>query len=158
MKKLFAVFILLFLAVGVLSAQFAKGGTAWVSVKSVTLKSSTWFFASNKGTLLYGDEVSILQVSGSWVEVRLTRSTAITGWVTTSNLSGRRVVVTGGTGGASASELGLAGKGFNAEVENAYKADGNLNYADVDKTEAITVSDEELLRFMREGRLFTGDN
>jgi hypothetical protein len=72
-----------------------------------------------------------------------------------SSLSARQIV-TSGTG-ASANEVALAGKGFNKEVENAYKAGGSLNYADVDKTEAITVSPEELLKFVTEGRLITGE-
>ena len=156
MKRTFAVFIFLFLIAGTVSAQIARGGTAWVAVKSLTLKSSTWFFAVNKGTIEYGDEVSVLQISGKWAEVRSARTSA-TGWVDSANLSARRVVASASPGGATAREVALAGKGFNQEVEDSYRADGNYNYADIDRTEAIVVSSEELFEFMEEGRLFTGE-
>ena len=102
-----------------------------------------------------GAQVSVLQVSGNWAEVRSAANASLTGWTSVSNLSARRIVATGA--GASASELALAGKGFDRDVENAYRAEGNLNFADVDRTEAITVSMEELYAFITEGRLFTGE-
>ena len=157
MKKLLFIFLMFFLIAGLASAQIARGGTAWVASKTLNLKSSTWFFATNRGTLNYGDEVSVLQINGKWAEVRSVR-TSQTGWVDSSNLSARRIVVSSSTGGASASEMALAGKGFDQDIENSYRADGNLNYADVDITESIEISQEELLTFMREGRLFTGEN
>ncbi|MDR0473030.1 MAG: hypothetical protein LBH43_05115 [Treponema sp.] len=158
MKKLFAIFVLMFLIAGAVSAQISSGKAAWVSVKSIILKSSTWFFASNKGTLVYGDEVSVLKVDGNWAEVKSARNATVSGWITVSNLSGKRVIASGSSAGASASEIALAGKGFNQEVENSYKTDGKLNYDDVDKTEAIAVSQEELFQFMKDGRLATGEN
>jgi hypothetical protein len=42
-------------------------------------------------------------------------------------------------------------------VENAYKSGGRLNYADVDRTEALDVTKQELRDFIAEGRLFAGD-
>jgi hypothetical protein len=65
--------------------------------------------------------------------------------------------VAGSTTSASSSEVALAGKGFNQEVENAYKTNGDLNYADVDRTETLTVNEAELYRFLDEGRLSLGD-
>ena len=150
MKKLLAFSIFVLLIVGTVTAQISRGGTAWVSAKTVTLKSSTGFFANNVGTVSYGAEVSVLQVSGNWAQVR---SGSLTGWMSTGNLSAKRIVSSGSTSSASASEVALAGKGFNQEVENTYKTDGNLNYADVDRTEAITVTQEELFSFIQEGRL-----
>jgi hypothetical protein len=128
-----------------------------VSVKTVTLKSSTWFFASGRGNLGYGNEVSVLQVKGNWAEVRAAGNSSVSGWVPVSNLSAKRIVASGSSG-VTASEVALAGKGFNQEVENAYRAQGSLNYADIDRTEAIAVSQSDLLRFMRDGRLITGEN
>ena len=157
MKKVLFAFLMLFLLTGFAAAQISRGGTAWVSSKTLNLKSSSWFFATNRGTLNYGDEVSVLQVNGKWAEVRSTR-TSQTGWVDSSNLSARRIVVSSSTGGASASEMALAGKGFDQDVENSYRAGGDLNYADVDITESIEITQEELLSFMHEGRLFTGEN
>jgi hypothetical protein len=150
MKKLLAFSIFVLLIAGTAAAQIRQGTTAWVSAKTVTLKSSTGFFSSNVGTVAYGAEVSVLQVSGNSAQVR---SGSLTGWMSTGNLSAKRIASSGSTSSATASEVALAGKGFDQEVENAYKAEGNLNYADVDRTEAITVSQDELFRFIQEGRL-----
>ena len=158
MKKLIGFSILILAITGLALAQVARGQNAWVSARTVTLKSSTGFFASNRGTVSYGDQVSVLQVSGKWAEVRTARTPAITGWMPAANLSSRRIIASGTAGGASASELALAGKGFDRDVENAYRTGGNLNYADVDRTEAITVTPDQLLRFITEGRLARGDN
>jgi hypothetical protein len=59
---------------------------------------------------------------------------------------------------ATAAEVAQAGKGFNQEIENVYRNEGNLNYADVDRTEQIVVSDEDLLNFIIAGRLTGGEN
>ena len=156
MKKIIVALCLGLLAGGLASAQVAKGGTLYAGAKKVALKSSTWFFAGTRGTLNYGDRVTVIQVNGKWVEVRSASNPSLTGWTASSNFSVRQVVA-GSSSTTTAQEVALAGKGFNQEVENAYKSNGNLNYADVDKTEAVTVNETELLRFLEEGRLATGD-
>jgi len=157
MKKL-AVFLIIGLAAaGFVSAQVSRGGTLYVAVKSLNLKSSTGFFASSRGALNYGDRVTVLQVSGKFVEVRSAANSSISGWTPSANLSAKQII-SGSSSTASASEIALAGKGFNQEVENAYKTKGNLNYADVDRVEAITVREADLMRFLEEGRLAMGDN
>jgi uncharacterized protein YgiM (DUF1202 family) len=126
-----------------------------VATKTTDLKSSTGFFASKRGTLKYGDRVTVLSVNGKWVEVQAV-SGALSGWTASANLSAKQVVA-GSTTSASSSEVALAGKGFNQEVENVYKANGDLDYADVDRTEALTVNEAELYNFLEEGRLSLGD-
>ena len=155
MKKLFILLMFTLLIPCALFAQISKGGTAWVSAKTAALKSSTWFFASTRGTLEMSAQVTVLQVNGNWAEVRSAANASLSGWTAVSNLSAKRIVASGT--GASASEVGLAGKGFNQEVESAYKTKGDLNYADVDKTEAIKVSQDELYKFVTEGHLVTGE-
>jgi len=157
MKKIMFFFCLSLFITGFVSAQVSRGGTLYVAIRTVTLKSSTGFFAGNRGTLNYGDRVTVLQVSGRYVEVRSAANSSITGWTASANLTTRQVV-SGNTSTASTREVALAGKGFNQDVENAYRAQGNLNYADVDRVEAITVSETDLRQFLEEGRLSTGDN
>ena len=156
MKKLCVFFVLFLLACGALFAQqISRGGTAWVSSKTADLKSSTGFFASKQGTLQMGDQITVLQIKGNSVEVRSASNSALSGWMTASNLSARRIVAAGSS--ATATEVALAGKGFSQEVEDAYKTDGNLNYADVDRTEAVMISLDELYQLVTEGRLNTGE-
>jgi len=157
MKKIFILIIMGLIAAGFLSAQVTRGGTLYVAVKTVTLKSSTGFFASSKGTLNYADAVIVLQVSGKFVEVRSAANSSLTGWTASANLSAKKIV-SGNTTSISARETALAGKGFNQEVENSYKTKGNLNYADVDRVEKVTVREADILQFLEDGRLLKGDN
>ena len=156
MKKLVLLICLGLVLIGLVAAQVSRGGTLYAATRTVSLKSSTGIFARTVGTLNYGDRVTVLQVSGKWVEVQSTANSALRGWTQSANMSARQIV-SGNTTSASASEIALAGKGFNQEVEDSYRADGNLNYAEVDRIERITINEADLLRFLEEGRLLMGD-
>ena len=156
MKKTIFIFVLCVCVVTALSAQASRGGTMYVAIRNLDLKSSTGFFASNRGRLDYGARVTVVRVNGAWVEVRSTTNTSLTGWTKTANLHPRPVLAGSGTS-ASAQEVALAGKGFNQEVERAYRAEGNLNYDAVDSMEAQQVDMRELQTFIQEGRLSMGD-
>jgi hypothetical protein len=157
MRKIVFIFCLMIFVTGLVAAQVSRGGTLYVAVKTVTLKSSTGFFVFYRGTLNYGDRVTVLQVSGRFVEIRSATNSSLTGWTPSANLSARQIV-SGNTATLSAQETALAGKGFNQEVEDSYRTQNrNLNYADVDRIEAITVNESVLRRFLEEGRLAMGD-
>jgi len=154
--------ILLFLCLGLFISGFAMaqvraGGTLYVAIRTVDLKSGTGWFASNRGSLNMGDQVTVIRVDGRFVEVRSVRNQSLTGWTASANLSARQVVA-GTSSTATAREVALAGKGFNQEVEQSYRdQQRNLNYADVDRVEAIRVNEADLRRFLEEGRLSMGD-
>ena len=156
MKKILIVICLLFFVTGFAAAQIGPGRALYVSVKTVQLKSSTGLLASNTATINYGDEVTVIRVDGRYVQVRSAENASITGWTASENFSTRRIIP-GNAPSATASEVALAGKGFNQEVENSYKAQGVFNYADVDRVEMITADIEELIRFIRDGRLSAGE-
>lgn len=156
MKKIIIMICLCACAATFAFAQAKAGGTMYVAVKKMDLKSSTGFFAKTQATLEYGAQVTVIKIDGKWAQVRSASNASQTGWTATANLTAKRVVA-GASATASAQEVALAGKGFNQEVENAYKSDGKLNYDDVDKTEQVQVSPEELEKFIREGQLSMGD-
>ena len=156
MKRLLIVFCMGILITGLAAAQASKGGTMYAATKTLALKSSTGFFASTRGTINYGDRVTVLQISGKYAEVRSAANSSLSGWTAISNLSAKQIV-SGNTSTASAKEVALAGKGFNQEVENSYKTKGKVNYADVDRTESVTVGDSDLKKFLEDGRLKMGD-
>ena len=155
MKKVLTLCVLFLLVSGALFAQIKSNSQAWVSSKTADIKSGTGAFASKVGTLQMAAEVKVLQVNGNWAEVQSVSGPTIKGWTAVSNLSARRIVASGSS--ATASEIALAGKGFSQEVEDSYKKSGQLNYADVDKTEEIAIPLEELFVFVTEGRLNTGE-
>jgi uncharacterized protein YgiM (DUF1202 family) len=137
------------------AAQIRTGQTVYVTAKSLPVKSGTGFFARTLGNLAYGDAVTVLRVNGKWAEIR--SAAQVAGWVAQTNLSTKRVTVSGGSS-ASSREVAMAGKGFTEEVENSYRqGNRSVDYGAVDLMEVNTVSDNELLDFIREGRLSTGD-
>jgi uncharacterized protein YgiM (DUF1202 family) len=156
MKKMIIMLVLILMTAGFAAAQVSRGGTLYVATRNLALKSGTGFFASTRGTLNYGDRVTVLQVNGRFVEVRSSSNSSLTGWTASANLSTRQVVP-GATGSASASEVAMAAKGFNQEVETNYRRQGNLNYADVDRLEAITVNMADFRQFLEQGRLRMGE-
>ena len=137
-------------------AQVPKDGIMYVASKTLALKSSTGFFASTLGTLVYGDQVKVLKVNGNYAEVSSVENPSVSGWTSMANLSAKRILASSGTS-ATASEVALAGKGFNQEIENSYKSNGEMDYDDVDKTEEQVVSEQELMDFLNEGHLKTGN-
>jgi uncharacterized protein YgiM (DUF1202 family) len=139
------------------AAQLRNGQTVYVTARSLALKSGTGFFARSVGTLNYGDEVTVLQISGKWAEVRYSGSRTMSGWVAHTNLTTKRIVATGGTGSASSREVAMAGKGFTEEVEDVYRETSSADFSAVDAVEAIRISDDDLLIFVTEGRLSMGD-
>ena len=155
MKKMVFLFMFFTVLSGAIFAQVKAGDAAWVSAKTAPVKSSTWFFAGTNGTLNMGAQVSVIKISGNWAEVRSAANASLSGWVSISNLSSRRVIAT--SAAVTASEVAQAGKGFSQEVENSYKTSGQYNFADVDKTEANTVSQNDLYRFVVDGKLYTGE-
>jgi uncharacterized protein YgiM (DUF1202 family) len=157
MKRLIITIGLVLFICGLAAAQVSRGGTLYVATKTVELKASTGVFARTNATLNYGDRVTVLSVDGKWVEVRSVSSPSLTGWTASANMTAKQVVA-GSTTTATAWEVALAGKGFNQEVEDSFRAQQNLNYADVDRVEAITVDLNVLRRFLEEGRLSLGDN
>ena len=155
MKKLLVLFLMSLFVSGALFAQVRAGSPAWVAVRQTAVRSSTWFFAGTRGHLQMGEQVAVLRLSGNWAEIRSSASPSLTGWASVGSLSHRTIVAEGTT--ASAREVALAGKGFDRDVENVFRAGGELNFDDVDRMEAVFVSQEALYRFMTEGRLNTGE-
>ena len=155
MKKILLL-CLLFLVSSMAFAQLSAGGTLYVSSRTLNLRSSTGWFARNTGTLEYGDRVSVLRVDGRFVEVS-SSNPAISGWADSSNFSTRQLLP-GSTGSTNVREVALAGKGFDRDVENSYRARGNFNYADVDRMELFNLDEQQIWDFLEEGRLFFGDS
>ncbi|MDR2757904.1 MAG: SH3 domain-containing protein [Spirochaetaceae bacterium] len=129
----------------------------YISTKTAQIKSSTGFFAGTRGTLQYGDQVTVLREQGAWAEVRSVSRTPISGWMKSAGLTARRITSGGSSTSASASELALAGKGFNEEVEKSYQDGKGLDYSLIDQMETQTVSEDELYTFLMEGHLLTGE-
>jgi len=151
MKKNFTIFILLTLC---LCSVFAKTGTKmYVKVEEAVLKESPSFWGKNGASVFYGEEVVILEEKNSWKKVQLVIDSSVSGWISESSLTKKRIVASGTRVSASTEELALAGKGFTAEIEAEYKKQASLNYDAVDKLETNLISFDRVLDFMTAGKL-----
>jgi len=139
----------------VLYAQNNTSGIMYVAIKTVELKKTAGIFAAGQGVLVYGDAVAILEIKGQWAHVRAAKDAKLSGWTAVANLSKKRVI-SGNQSAVTASEVALSGKGFNQEIENIYKAQGRLNYAGVDRIEALQIPMEYVQRFIIIGHLYQG--
>ncbi|GHT79846.1 hypothetical protein FACS1894130_09820 [Spirochaetia bacterium] len=157
MKRGIFLFIVGITVIAGAAAQTAQGTIMYVATKNAELKSSTGFFAETVAVLQYGEQVTLLRENSKWMEVRLVNRTTLTGWLLANSLTSKRIV-SGTAASASADELALAGKGFSAEIETAYKRNTPVNYVEIDAMEAQGVSNQDLYDFLIQGHLKTGDN
>jgi hypothetical protein len=152
MKKAFIVVCLVFFITGFAAAQVGPNATLYVAVKTIDLKSSA---GKKVATLSYGDKVTVTQVNGKNVEVKSDSNASLIGWAPSANFSTKKIIV-GSASSTSAKEVALAGKGFNQDIENSYSSQGQVNFGDVDKIEAINADETALMRFIEEGHLSPG--
>lgn len=160
MKKFFCLLsALVFCAGAVFAASFKAGAKLYVSVKSTELRSDAGLFAKTVGAVSYGDNVVVIESGSKKTKVHLASDSSVAGWISNGSLTNKKITKTGGgTVNASSNELALAGKGFSAEAEKAFRSsNGKLNYDEVDKIEKITVSEPELSSFISEGHLKGGE-
>ena len=135
------------------SVDALAGSSLQVGVKSGPLRASPAPFGKILATLGYGDRVEALEVSGAWQRVRHGK---VEGWMHGTLLSSRVTELSAGEGTvstlASSDDLTLAGKGFNSQVESAYrKRHAALNYAAIDRMEQQVVTPKQMLGFFAEG-------
>lgn len=137
-------------------AAWAANGskTMSVQVKTTSLRDAPSFVGKAGATLSYGDRVEIMNTQGPWAKVNAPGG--LTGWVHTSALSSKRIVLKSGQETAqtqaSGDELALAGKGFNSDVEGEFKKQHqNIDFSWIDKMGKTRISSGEMQVFLKEG-------
>jgi uncharacterized protein YgiM (DUF1202 family) len=129
-----------------------------VQVKETQIRATPTFLGKILSTLAYGDRVKVLEEQRGWAKVEIPGGN---GWVNMSALTKKRIVLQAGAkdveSGASSSEVALAGKGFNEQVEAQYKKEKNLDYTWVDRMETFVFPPDELVSFLLEGRLTSSE-
>lgn len=134
----------------------------YVQVASTTLRAEPKHWAKAILTLRYGDSMTVLQeqeaVVPGWLQVHVRSKT---GYVHSSSVTEKRVIVKGSEKGKipaiASSDVVLAGKGFNEELEKLFRARGTTtDYRALDRMMTLRVSDQELKTFIQEGKLEGG--
>jgi SH3-like domain-containing protein len=127
-----------------------------VKVRSTALRSGPQFFASTVVALKAGDGLLLVSRQADWIQGKT--AAGQTGWIHQSAVEPRKIdILAWGKGTktqASASEVAMAAKGFNKQVEDSYKAKNkNISFVWVDKMAQITVTRADLQAFLKAGKL-----
>jgi len=128
-----------------------------VQVRQGEVRATPFFLGKIVSTLSYGDRVEVLETREGWIRVA-PQGKSVTGWMHTSALSEKRIVLKAGGKdaqvAASGGELALAGKGFNADVEAEFKSrNRNIDFSWIDRMQAMKVPPEKITAFLQEGGL-----
>lgn len=131
----------------------ASAATMSVQVKDAPVRAAPSFVGQVVGTLAYGDQVEIQQTQGAWSKVA---GAGVTGWIHTSALSSKKIVLAAGQTqakvAASGDELALAGKGFNSDVEAQFKAGHkDIDFTWINRMEKIRIPAAEMQAFLKDG-------
>jgi len=124
-----------------------------VQVRQARLRGRPSYLGPATTEVAYGTRLTLLESRGPWRRLRAPDGSE--GWLHESALTEKKLKLAAGENvdtSADSDELALAGKGFNEEVENAFKKDhGDIDYAWVDRMAAWKVSPEEAVRFLAAG-------
>lgn len=139
-----------------LAAALFAAETFVVKVRTTSLRSGPKFFAGATLSLKAGDGLLLVKREADWLQVKT--SGGQVGWIHSSAVEPRKIDILawGKTtkNQATATEVAMAAKGFNKQVEDTYKAKNkNISFVWVDKMGAMTVSRAQLEAFLKKGRL-----
>ena len=135
-----------------------QAGTLSVQVKQTILRAKPSFLGKAIAKLSYAQKVQETSLKNGWYFVKSLDS-GIKGWVHSSALSAKTIALSSSdkvsNTDVSQSEVLMAGKGFNKQVEEEYKKKNNsLNFSLVDKIERSNpVSRKSLNSFVNYGKL-----
>jgi uncharacterized protein YgiM (DUF1202 family) len=144
-------FSLLMVVVSLLVAE-----TLTVKVQSTSLRNTPKFYAAAIQALSAGERVEKISSQGGWIQVKT--SGGAVGWVHSSAVYVPKFDLMASSKGlktqASSDEVALAGKGFNKQVEESYRAKHkDVSFAWVDKMLQIKIAASKVEEFMKAGKL-----
>jgi len=150
-RRFFGVFALAMLFAGV--AAFGQGqapGAMTVQVGKAQVWQAPSVVAPVLASLAYKDKILVLGSSEGWAKVQVPGSTKV-GYMFMSALTQRPVSSSAAevaVPGITASEIALAGKGFNDSVEESFRKSTHIDYAFVDAMEAYAYPPSEAAGFL----------
>ena len=141
-------------------AMLLLAGTAWavgqsltVQVREVQLRTAASFSSGLGATLHYGQVVNVQEEQGAWLKVS---SGGDSGWVHRNALTSRALNLAAGgqdvAAGVGDKEVSMAGKGFNAKTEQAYRQEHPGGYAQVEEMLKNGYPPDVLYAFLEAGR------
>jgi len=156
MKSISRKAIITTLCIALLTGIALAAQTLSVQVRSGQLREKPGFLGRTITILPYGDRVDLLGKEGDWRKVSSVQQ-GKTGWMHNSALTEQEIILRPTNKdieeAAQTDELALAGKGFNKQVEEEYKAEKKLDYSKVDEMEGYTIAQETVQKFITSGNL-----
>lgn len=139
----------------IVSAGTASAEPVWIQVRESIVRSKPQYYATGVLPVRYGERVEKLSESAGWARVSVKN---VEGYLPMSSVSLDRIVLRAReltTVSADTSDVVLAGKGFNQEVEKEYRGgDPSARFDLVDKVEReARVSSAEVAQFRTSGGL-----
>ena len=149
------ILLLMLLVMGILPVPGLAQNLMSVQVKTAQLRATPSFLGKIVTTVAYAQQVAILKEQGAWVNVTVP-GTSTEGWMHSTALTKKKILLNPSASdisqAASSDEIALAGKGFNAQVEEEFKAgNSQVNYAPVNKMETIVISQTQMSKFLQQG-------
>jgi hypothetical protein len=148
----------LVLCIGFLIGLLAMAADTVVVVKIQTtaIRQNPQFFAPAVAALKAGDKLTKVGESNGWIQVKT--QSGLVGWIHSSAVEVPKLNLLASNDPmktqAKASEVALAGKGFNKQVEDSYRAKhAELNFALVDRMLQVKIALNLIEAFLRQGRL-----
>jgi len=136
-------------------------GAIYVQVKATKLRKDPAMIAPAVGDLAYGDRLNpdgAQNGESGWFKARDTKGRL--GYVHRSAVTLKKIVMSSRsdlkTPYADPSDVVLAGKGFNKEVEKEFAQTNSLDFRPVNEVERLKASHGELVSFVRAGNLGKG--
>jgi uncharacterized protein YgiM (DUF1202 family) len=142
-------------AIVAVTALAARQKVMSVEVQDAKLRSAPTPISRVLATVGYTEKVTILEEKGDWNRVQYGTTE---GWMSKGSLTTKTLKLAAGGPAAQLSvtsaEQGLAGKGFNSDVEKQFKErNKEADFSAVDRMEKIAVSDAQIQQFMKQGSL-----
>ena len=130
--------------------------TLTIKVQTTSLRGTPKFYAPALQALRAGDKLEKIAAQGGWFQVRT--SNGVVGWVHSSAVEVPKFDLMASNKAlktqATASEVALAGKGFNKQVEENYRAKHkDLSFTWVDRMLQIKIAAAKVEEFMKKGKL-----
>ncbi len=152
LPRLFFMFLFLLCMIVV----FLLADTLFVKIKSTFVRIKPKFYADGLAQLKAGDSVETISVQNGWMKIRT--ADGVIGWIHSGAVEEKKFKLFALDKSlktqASASEVALAGKGFNKNVEESYrKKNPAISFAYVDKMLEIKIPPRKIEEFLRTGRL-----
>jgi uncharacterized protein YraI len=131
--------------------------TLIVKVQTTSLRSGPKFYAPVVQALKAGDKLEkVSGQPGGWLQVKT--AAGVAGWIHTSAVQVQKFDLLAMDKGlktqASVSEVALAGKGFNKQVEESYRAKhAEVSFVWVDRMLLIKIPAAQVEEFIKKGKL-----